>query len=259
MRSDRTTDQGAGIAHCSVEQFPHLSSVVARPDNSTAAPLDAEANGWIVVKQWEDIGERGVYAVDRVISARTMLGALSGAFARPTRPNCRRIFGIRINGSASDIDVGGRWPEMINHGPPPRCNVESDPDTRPITTTRDIAAGEQLFFDYGVGYWTDTLMGKDYDAYPRQFRAHFDLMHSEVHNYAWFSHTFSNCKLVEAIRIAKLVLYLSQQEADRQLVKQPPSADGELEADITSYREFNAVERCLAVLLDQSMAMSPSA
>ena len=109
-----------------------------------------------------------------------VLGVLQGDVVqgrrRLTRPERRRFLGVYLNGRRVHIDVGERWPGKINHAPPSECNVEWDAGTWQIVVTRDIQPGEQLFFDYGVGYWVDELMSKDYSKMPDDQQAFFDVV-----------------------------------------------------------------------------------
>ena len=194
------------------------SSVDATPRTSETAEShirDAEASGRIVVKCWKDIGEEGVFAGPSGVAAGEVLGVLEGDIVqgkrRLTRPEHRRFIGIWLNDRRAHIDVGGRWSGKINHAPPSKCNVEWNPDTWQIVAMRDIQPNQQLFFDYGVGYWVDELMNKDYVKLPKDQRALFDVVHSCVRNYAWLSSTFRERKPTPSMRIGIIAFYLSQQ------------------------------------------------
>ena len=174
---------------------------------------DAEVDGRIVVKTWDTIAERGVFAVTS-ICAGEVLGVLQGVVVtrrRLTREERRRLIGIRVDGRAVHMDLQGRWPEMINHAPPSRCNADWNPDTREITAIADILPGQQVVWDYGPGFWSDTLINKDYDKLPKDEQAFFDVMHSTVDDYTWLIHAFRRQqKLGLSRRIAIIAIYLSQ-------------------------------------------------
>ncbi len=55
------------------------------------------------------------------------------------------------NGDVIDGNVGGNDSRWINHSCEPNCETEETEDHRIfIVTLRDIARGEELFFDYGL-------------------------------------------------------------------------------------------------------------
>lgn len=201
-----------------VDTAPGVSSALCATDDLTEISQlhvsDAEASSRIVVRRWDAIGEQGVFVGATAIASGEVLGVLQGIIVRRRRltPSERRqLIGIRVDGRAAHIDVQGRWPERINHAPPSRCNVVWDPDTWQIMAIRDIQPNEQLFFDYGVGYWVDELINKDYDKLPKDQKAFFDAMHVVVDNYAWLSQAFRQRKLSQAMRVGIIAFYLSQQ------------------------------------------------
>ena len=194
-----------------------VSRALCAPDDLTEPDklhlADAEASGRIIVKQWDAIGEEGVFAGPMPIAAGQTLGALEGIIVRRrrlTRAERRRFIGIRVDGRAAHIDVEDRWPGKINHAPPGRANTDWDPDTFVITATRDIQPGEQVFICYGVGYWVDALMNRDYERLPKDQRAFFDMMHAVVDNYALLSNTLHQRKFSQATRVGIIALYLFQ-------------------------------------------------
>ena len=80
-----------------------------------------------------------------------------------------------------------------------------------IAATRDMLPGEQVLFDYGVGYWVDDLNNRDYDKLPKDQRAFFDTMHAVVENYAWLSRITRQHRLSQAMRVGIIAFFLSQQ------------------------------------------------
>ena len=184
---------------------------VSQASNSDA--LDAEASGRIIVSNWNAIAENGVFAVTH-ISPDELLGVLQGNIVRRrrlTRAECRRVVGIRVDGRAAHMDLQGRWPEMINHASPSKCNVEWNADTWEIKATKHILPGQQVLWGYGPGFWVDELINRDYDKLPKDERCFFDAMHSMVDNYTWLIHAFQRPrKLNVGLRIGVIALYLSQ-------------------------------------------------
>jgi len=68
----------------------------------------------------------------------------------PAQPNHTFYFHID-DGHVIDGGVGGNSSRWINHSCAPNCEAEETADKRVfIRALRDIAAGEELFFDYGL-------------------------------------------------------------------------------------------------------------
>jgi uncharacterized protein len=68
----------------------------------------------------------------------------------PAQPNHTFFFHID-DGHVIDGGVGGNSSRWINHSCDPNCEAEETADKRVfIVALRDIRAGEELFFDYGL-------------------------------------------------------------------------------------------------------------
>jgi SET domain-containing protein len=68
----------------------------------------------------------------------------------PAQPNHTFFFHID-DGHVIDGGVGGNSSRWINHSCDPNCEAEETADKRVfIIALRDIAAGDELFFDYGL-------------------------------------------------------------------------------------------------------------
>jgi uncharacterized protein len=68
----------------------------------------------------------------------------------PADPNHTFYFHVD-EGHVIDARVGGNSSRWINHSCDPNCEAEETPGGRVfIKTLRDIAAGEELFYDYGL-------------------------------------------------------------------------------------------------------------
>jgi hypothetical protein len=198
------------VAAVTVSNIPSSTNGLLQTSNVEIP--DAEARGRIVVRNWDAIAQPGVFAVAS-ISAGEVLGVLQGNIVRRrrlTRAERRRLIGIRVDGRAAHMDLQGRWPEMINHAPPSRCNADWDPDRREITATRDILPGQQVMWDYGPGFWVDELINKDYDKLCKDQKAFFDVAHAMIDNYTWLIHAFRGRKLSQGMRIGIIAFYLSQ-------------------------------------------------
>jgi hypothetical protein len=65
-------------------------------------------------------------------------------------------------------DLSTHWSGRINHAPPSRVNVRlSGTD---IWQIRSIAAGEELFFEYGLGYWIYQVSHRDVSLFDEEQR-----------------------------------------------------------------------------------------
>ncbi len=220
---------------------------------------DAETSGRIIVKQWDAIGQQGVFVGSTLIAAGEVLGTLEGVVIRRrrlTRAERRRFVGICVNNRAAHIDVQGRWPEKVNHGPPCRSNAEWDPETRLITTTRDILPGEQVLFDYGVGYWVDDLINRDYDKLPKDQRTFFDTMHAVVDNYAWLSCTTRRRDLSQPMRVGIIAFFLSQQYLGSRSINKLSTLDDATSGAMVAVQHKNALVEYLS---DWGLTVQPSA
>jgi hypothetical protein len=167
----------------------------------------------VVVKDWEDIGQRGLFVCDE-FAPGDELGPLIGIEVQQRRSNHSQVFGVRRNNKDVSLDVQGRWPWMINHAPPHLCNVDFDRDTWKVVATRHITRNGQAFFDYGVQYWVDELMEREYEHYEHklpELLPFFVVMHSRVRTYSWLLRTFRKCNPSDAMRLALITLYLCHQ------------------------------------------------
>lgn len=180
---------------------------------SNVQTADAEASGRIVVQRWDAIAENGVFAAAH-ICAGEVLGVLQGTIVRRrrlSRAERRRLIGIRVDGRAAHLNLECRWPEMINHASPSRCNVEWNADTWEIKAIRNILPGQQLTWDYSPGFWVDALIDRDYSKLPKDQQSLFDMMHAMVNNYTWLIHAFERQpKLSLSMRIGIVMFYLTQ-------------------------------------------------
>ena len=238
---------------------PGLSCVtnhVANPDKSHMP--DAEASGRIVIREWDAIGQQGVFVGSTLIAAGEVLGTLQGVVIRRRRltgAERRRFVGIRVNGRAAHIDVQGKWPEKVNHGPPCRSNADWDPETRLITATKDILPGDQVLFDYGVGYWVDELLSRDYDKLPKDQRAFFETMHAVVDNYAWLSHTIHQQKLSQAMRVGIIAFFLSWQCLGTRSINRLSTIDDVTSRVVVAVQDMNPLVQYLS---DWGLAVKPN-
>jgi len=103
------------------------------------------------------------------------------------------------------VDTRGHWVGLINHRPEavqdawahsPSDSEQKELDERTcnlrvrangqVYAMRDIAAGEQLTFDYGIGYWVHRVTGWDWSWWQFYYLKHcqlFRTMHETVLDY----------------------------------------------------------------------------
>jgi hypothetical protein len=126
------------------------------PNSSTATRKPK-----IVVKR-SRIHGRGVYAArriragERIIEYKGELITWKEADRRPPSdpndPHHTFFFALSDGKHVIDAAVGGNAARWINHSCDPNCETEEDEDGRRvfIQALRDIRAGEELFYDYGL-------------------------------------------------------------------------------------------------------------
>lgn len=102
---------------------------------------------------------RGVFAVRRLKADEALVEykgeriswkeALRRHPHDPEQPNHTFYFSLE-DGRVIDGKHGGNSARWINHSCAPNCRAEEDDGRVFIYAARDIAAGEELFFDYGL-------------------------------------------------------------------------------------------------------------
>lgn len=127
--------------------------------------MHSQAETWIVHRQ-SAIHGRGVYA-RRAIADGTRIVEYSGeriTKAEAARREAQRLERQRRGGDGSvyifilnrryDLDgrTRGNVARLINHSCAPNCRVETIRGRIWIVARRDIAAGEELTFDYGFSF-----------------------------------------------------------------------------------------------------------
>jgi SET domain-containing protein len=128
----------------------------APPRPSAAAPA---IGGRRIQTRLSGVHGKGVYAVVDLAEGETLieyLGEVIGwdeALRRhphdPTDPNHTFYFHIDED-HVIDAKVGGNSSRWINHSCAPNCESEVDEGRVFIRALRNIAAGEELFYDYGL-------------------------------------------------------------------------------------------------------------
>jgi uncharacterized protein len=92
---------------------------------------------------------KGTRLIEYVGEVVTWPVALSRHPHDPTDPNHTFFFHIDDE-HVIDAAVGGNAARWINHACRPNCQAEQEEGRVFIDAKRDIAAGEELFYDYGL-------------------------------------------------------------------------------------------------------------
>jgi len=113
-----------------------------------------------IVVRTSRIHGRGVYAGrklkkgERIIEYKGELIGWKEADRRPPSdpddPNHTFFFALDDGKRAIDANVDGNAARWINHPCDPNCETEEDDGRVFIEALRDIKAGEELFYDYGL-------------------------------------------------------------------------------------------------------------
>jgi len=131
------------------------------PTRSSATPSTPARKPKIIVKN-SRIHGRGVYAGrklkkgERVVEYKGELISWKECDRRPPSdpddPHHTFFFSLSDGKHVIDASVGGNAAKWINHSCDPNCETEEDDEGRHvyIVTLRDIKAGEELNYDYGL-------------------------------------------------------------------------------------------------------------
>ena len=132
------------------------------PKSQVSAPISPPSYARVrrIQTRRSGIHGKGVFALLDLAEGETLIeytGELIGwpeALRRhphdPAQPNHTFYFHIE-DGRAIDGNVGGNSSRWINHSCQPNCEAEEADGGRIfIKALRNIAAGEELFFDYGL-------------------------------------------------------------------------------------------------------------
>lgn len=125
------------------------------------APAPARTRSPRIVVRRSGIHGRGVYAAralkqgERIVEYRGELISWQEADRRPPSnpddPTHTFFFSLSDGKRVIDAAVGGNAARWINHACAPNCeSTEGDRGRVFIVAARDIAAGEELFYDYAL-------------------------------------------------------------------------------------------------------------
>ncbi|CAH0442730.1 SET domain-containing protein [Ralstonia pseudosolanacearum] len=158
--------------------MPRSSAAVKDPD--AHQPTLPEAAGLrrrdrIAVRE-SGVHGRGVYAVAAIAKGKKIIEykgehiAWKEALRRhphdPDDPNHTFYFSLE-DGSVIDAKYGGNRARWINHACKPNCEAREKDGRVFIHALRDIDAGEELFYDYGL-----VIEGRQTKALKAQFACH---------------------------------------------------------------------------------------
>ncbi len=130
------------------------------PEASTATSSTTQRSTKIIVRN-SGIHGRGVYAGrpirkgERIVEYKGERITWKQADRRPPSdpddPNHTFFFALSDGRHVIDAAVGGNPARWINHSCDPNCETAESDDGRVfIEARRDIKAGEELFYDYGL-------------------------------------------------------------------------------------------------------------
>ena len=152
QRAPRKSDTAGGApAH-----RPRKDAAAAVPPKAAAKPA---ATGRKLAVRRSGVHGNGVFAA-RALTAGEVLIEYVGEIIdweealrrhphNPAEPNHTFYFHIE-GGNVIDANVGGNASRWINHACEPNCESDEQDGRVFIKALRDIAAGEELFYDYGL-------------------------------------------------------------------------------------------------------------
>jgi uncharacterized protein len=131
-----------------------------RPAQAQAAPATAtKKNGRRVQVRRSGVHGKGVFALQPIRAGETVIEYIGEVITwkealrrhphDPEQPNHTFYFHIDEK-HVIDANVGGNAARWINHACDTNCEADEDGGRVFIKATRDIAPGEELFYDYGL-------------------------------------------------------------------------------------------------------------
>lgn len=131
-----------------------------RPAQAQAAPAaTTQKNGRRVQVRKSGVHGKGVFALQPILSGETVIEYIGEVITwkealrrhphDPEQPNHTFYFHIDEK-HVIDANVGGNAARWINHACDTNCEADEDDGRVFIKATRDIAPGEELFYDYGL-------------------------------------------------------------------------------------------------------------
>ncbi|MBE0589835.1 MAG: SET domain-containing protein-lysine N-methyltransferase [Hydrogenophaga sp.] len=130
-----------------------------RPTRAASATKTPAASNRRIQTRRSGVHGKGVYAVVDLAEGETLIEYVGEIISwdealrrhphDPSDPNHTFYFHID-EGHVIDAKVGGNSSRWINHSCKPNCEAEVDEGRVFIRAQRNIAAGEELFYDYGL-------------------------------------------------------------------------------------------------------------
>ncbi|BEU49842.1 SET domain-containing protein-lysine N-methyltransferase [Ralstonia solanacearum] len=158
--------------------MPRSSAAAKDPDAHQPTPPEAAGlrrRDRIAVRE-SGVHGRGVYAVAAIAKGKKIIEykgehiswkeALRRHPHDPDDPNHTFYFSLE-DGSVIDAKYGGNRARWINHACKPNCEAREKDGRVFIHALRDIDAGEELFYDYGL-----VIEGRQTKALKAQFACH---------------------------------------------------------------------------------------
>ena len=99
----------------------------------------------------------GVFT-NRKMTSNTLICSYGGKgrTVNTSDENCDVEYTLQI-APGQYVDAKGHFTSKLNHKWGAAANVMFEPGTGDLRTLRDIAANEELFVDYGPGYWANVF------------------------------------------------------------------------------------------------------
>ena len=131
-----------------------------RPAQAQAAPAaESKEKGRRVQVRKSGVHGKGVFALQPIRAGETIIEYIGEVITwkealrrhphDPEQPNHTFYFHIDDK-HVIDANVGGNAARWINHACDTNCEADEDDGRVFIKATRDIAPGEELFYDYGL-------------------------------------------------------------------------------------------------------------
>ena len=140
-----------------ISMYRMKTTVQAKP---TAAPRLHRADARRIQVRRSGVHGKGVFALqplaagERIIEYKGEVISWPEALRRhphdPSDPSHTFYFSLDDGSHVIDANVGGNAARWINHACDPNCQADEQDGRVFIEALRDIAPGEELFYDYGL-------------------------------------------------------------------------------------------------------------
>jgi uncharacterized protein len=139
-----------------------VNGAVSVATEEAAAKASPKAGARRIQVRRSGVHGKGVFALQDIAEGETIIEYVGEIISwkeadrrhpnNPDEPNHTFYFSIRDGKKVIDAAVGGNAARWINHSCNPNCEADEDDDTHRvfIKALRNIAAGEELNYDYGL-------------------------------------------------------------------------------------------------------------